>query len=71
MGAGIVIAGCGGGETPPAQTDAASTPTASPSPPKATKTQGRRGREKLADGGDMDAHERRAAKLKEKKAAGE
>jgi hypothetical protein len=69
FGLSIGLAGCGGETTTPKTDAAPSTPAASAPSTPAVKTKGKGGA--LAEGGEVTAQERRAAKLKEKKAAGQ
>jgi hypothetical protein len=66
LGLSLGLVGCGGETTPPKTDAAPSTPA--PSAP-VVKTKGKGG--SLAEGGELTAQERRAQKLKEKKAGGQ
>jgi hypothetical protein len=70
FGVSLALAGCGGEPpAPKAATDAAPTPP-SPEGKKPAKV-GAKGKSMLVEGGEMSARDRRAANLKEKKAAGQ
>jgi hypothetical protein len=72
LGVSLAMAGCGGQTTPP-KSEAESKVAANPAPPPAkakVSPRGRRGA-MLAEGGEMTAQERRAARLKAKKAESE
>jgi hypothetical protein len=68
FGVSLVLTGCGG-ESPPPKVETA--PTKPSNPDKKPGKVGAKGKSALVEGGDMSAQERRAAKLKEKQAAGQ